>query len=518
MAFDPGPGTNTLSSNGGYEIFILKLDAAGNFVWAKSIGASGHDVGNSIAVDGWGNIAATGHFNSVVDFDPGSGTSFLTAGSNNNAFILRMDSTGNLIWARQFGAGSAKVDGLAVDLDRQGNVYTAGIFGWSGVDFDPGMGTYNFNPWDSDTYLSKLDTAGNFIWAQQITGSFAQAIRGLYVDASGTVFASGQYADSADFDPGTATYMMTASSLLDAYVLKLRQCTITHDTLAKTVCDAYTSPSGNHVWTASGTYGDTLTNVGGCDSILVVQLTVVTAPLQPGPILGDTLICSGSSNLYFIAPIPGAASYTWTLPSSWLGTSLDSSIQITAGTNSGSITVTANNGCGSSMTQSLPVTVVPTPIATFSFNTVLLSAMFTDLSAGGTSWHWDFGDGDTSTLQHPSHVYTAPGTYTVCLVVTNNGCSDTTCQGLTVIAVGTEPTRESDVKIFPNPSTGLFKVETAAPLQGTVVDVHGKVIKEITLESGCNALDLQGCADGLYFLRLCGESLEFQLKLVKAGN
>ncbi|MDD4253969.1 MAG: PKD domain-containing protein [Methanofollis sp.] len=55
-----------------------------------------------------------------------------------------------------------------------------------------------------------------------------------------------------------------------------------------------------------------------------------------------------------------------------------------------------------------------------------LAVHFTDHSTGGpTSWAWDFGDGETSTEQHPAHTYTAPGTYTVSLTVTNSGGSDT---------------------------------------------------------------------------------------------
>ncbi len=55
-----------------------------------------------------------------------------------------------------------------------------------------------------------------------------------------------------------------------------------------------------------------------------------------------------------------------------------------------------------------------------------LTVQFTDTSTGTpTSWHWDFGDGNISTLQNPSHTYTAPGDYTVTLTVTNAYGEDT---------------------------------------------------------------------------------------------
>lgn len=78
------------------------------------------------------------------------------------------------------------------------------------------------------------------------------------------------------------------------------------------------------------------------------------------------------------------------------------------------------------------ITINPLPVADFvSPDTVRcqppLTTNFTDLSTGGaTGWEWDFGDGSTSTLQNPSHIYTNPGVYTVRLIVTSaTGCRDT---------------------------------------------------------------------------------------------
>jgi len=91
------------------------------------------------------------------------------------------------------------------------------------------------------------------------------------------------------------------------------------------------------------------------------------------------------------------------------------------------LTVSNNTGCSSSIT--LSVDVHQTPTADFSFTTPVLNepVFFSDLSlpASGTivAWSWDFGDGNTSALQNPVHVYSLPGTYTVGLNITNvSGC------------------------------------------------------------------------------------------------
>lgn len=90
--------------------------------------------------------------------------------------------------------------------------------------------------------------------------------------------------------------------------------------------------------------------------------------------------------------------------------------------------------CGTDTTcQSITIS-CPAPNAQFSQTSTLLQAQFTNgsTSPGGTSYHWDFGDGGTSTAANPSHVYASAGTYTVCLIVNSTCGADTTCQQLIV--------------------------------------------------------------------------------------
>lgn len=78
----------------------------------------------------------------------------------------------------------------------------------------------------------------------------------------------------------------------------------------------------------------------------------------------------------------------------------------------------------------------------FSYSVNGLAATFVDASRASTplfpitSWNWDFGDGGTSTSQNPSHTYAAAGTYTVCLIISDGSCTDTSCQVLTVPSTG----------------------------------------------------------------------------------
>jgi len=109
---------------------LAKLDAAGNFIWAKSFqGNNGNNQvrNNDLAIDLQGNIYTTGYFQGVADFDPGSGNYYLSATAHVNIYVSKLDATGNFIWATSTGQYfDNRAFGIAVDNDQ--SVYTTGSF------------------------------------------------------------------------------------------------------------------------------------------------------------------------------------------------------------------------------------------------------------------------------------------------------------------------------------------------------------------------------------------------------
>jgi len=156
--FDPGVGVYNLSPKDiEYDIFIQKLDASGNFLWAKSFGSNGADYMSSMQIDESGNIYMTGEAR--------------LCSSDGEFFIQKLDTDGNLLWIKCINDG--KSSGLTVFVDNKGNVYTAGGFGKDTVDFDPGANVFNLilnGGEGSDIFIQKLDTDGNFIWAKSMGG------------------------------------------------------------------------------------------------------------------------------------------------------------------------------------------------------------------------------------------------------------------------------------------------------------------------------------------------------------
>ncbi len=219
--YDPGAGIFNLTSNGLNDIFVLKLDSAGIFAWAKNMGGPFDDNGFAIAVDGGGNVYATGGFQGTVDFDPSFLTFDLTSNGSRDIFVLRMDSAGNLFWAVSMGALSTDF-GLGIAADSERNVYTTGYF-QSNTDFDPGPGVFNLvSGGGQDTFIQKLNATGDFIWARSFSSVDEDGRgRSVFVDSHDNVFVGGVFGDTADFDVGSDTWQLTSQGGTDAYVVKL---------------------------------------------------------------------------------------------------------------------------------------------------------------------------------------------------------------------------------------------------------------------------------------------------------
>ena len=140
--FDPGAGVYNLVSAGANDIFISKLDAYGNFVWAKSMGGISNEGGQSIAVDTLGGVYITGSFENTADFDPGPGVFNMISQNYEDIFISKLDSNGNFVWAKRIGSSVGYDKGSSITTDAIGNIYITGGFDYT-VDFDPGPGVLN---------------------------------------------------------------------------------------------------------------------------------------------------------------------------------------------------------------------------------------------------------------------------------------------------------------------------------------------------------------------------------------
>ena len=154
----------------------------------------------------------------------------------------------------------------------------------------------------------------------------------------------------------------------------------------------------------------------------VLQLYTVL-PVCPPPITGNTLVCPNSFQTYSVAPISNAT-YTWSFPGGWTGSSSTNTIGVIAGSSSGTITVAASSTCGIFPTSTLAVSVHTLPALTISSsNSVVCSGLPATLTtSGGNSYTWTPGALNGPTIQVNPVVNT---TYTV-IATYSNSCSQST--------------------------------------------------------------------------------------------
>ena len=201
--FDPGAGTFNMTSAGASDAFVVKLDTFGNFDWARQFSSPEDEFGHRVTLDNAGHVYAVGTFRNTADFGEPGDPLLVTSTTANTAaiYVAQLDeSTGDTTWAQQIG-GTGAVTAARIVADGAGSLYVAGRFVDS-VGF--GIGTPTLvSAGGQDGFLTKWDTAGNFIWADQIASGAGNVTPGsLRLDAAGNPLMAYAFDGTADFDPG----------------------------------------------------------------------------------------------------------------------------------------------------------------------------------------------------------------------------------------------------------------------------------------------------------------------------
>ena len=175
--------------------------------------------------------------------------------------------------------------------------------------------------------------------------------------------------------------------------------------------------------------------------------------------------------------------------------------------------VTTQDACVYTLT--FPIEMMQGPIASFSTATGAsqTEVIFTNtstFSAGSITQNaWDFGDGNTSNLENPTHDFPGADTYPVTLTVTaDNGCSNTVVGN--VSTVGLEQTTVLPLIMYPNPTSGLCTLELPNGIdQIWIMQNDGKIIKRFDDLMSVDVIDLTNLAPGMYILCTKDQRLNF---------
>lgn len=155
--FDPDTTNYYMTSNGDYDIFIGKLNVAGELQWMKQIGSVDSDSPYAMSIDNQNNVYTTGLFMNSVDFDPGTEVFYLTSFGDYDAYINKLDSEGDFVWAANVG-GSELDRGLSIFNSGANELFVGGLFTGT-ADFDPGNESYYLTAsGEYNSFLLKLNT------------------------------------------------------------------------------------------------------------------------------------------------------------------------------------------------------------------------------------------------------------------------------------------------------------------------------------------------------------------------
>jgi hypothetical protein len=480
--FNPGSSTNNFTATS-YDIFILKLDANGNYVWNYDLGSNPAEQGRAIQCDANGNVYTTGSFGSSLDFNPGAATEFMSATGVADIYLLKLTNAGDFIWSRKIGGisneyalsvaidlnGAAILGGYfastttfnsfpnvaitsaglddafvvkfnsdgshawtrtigstgydqtkAVTTDAQGNVYATGIFQGT-VDLNPDAGVENYTANQEDCFVIKLTPNGGFINASVMGGTGSDYSYGIATDAIGGIYTCGSFTQTADFDPSSQVNSLTSLGGFDVFLSKWGQCVPTSSTDIQSACNQFTWIDGNTYTSNNNTASVQLTSAAGCDSTITLSLII------------NAVNVSVTSNDPTLSANMAGAQYQW---------------------------VNCNNNFQ--------------PIA------------------GATQAS-----------------FTPPSSGSYAVIISSSGCTDTSiCYSINNVGFDQLEDR-SDFTIFPNPSNGYFQISSRQPFKQSsirVINALGVLVFEKEFE-GNELIDFKlNQPAGVYFIELTGDN------------
>jgi len=500
--FDPGIGVYNLISAGGSDIFIIKTDASGSFIWAKSIGGANDDIGYTIAVDVSGNIYSSGWFSGTADFDPDTRIANLTSNGVEDIFISKLDNTGNYDWAINIG-GTLSDQGVDIKTDRSGNVYLTGIFS-SIVDFDSGASTVQLiSNGGYDIFILKLNSTGNLVWVAQQGGINDDDATSLGINLVGDVFLCTSFQNTVDFNPGIGINNIKSIGGNDIAITKFNS-------------------NGNFIWTKStgGLYDEKplAMNLDVSGNIVLTGYFQGTSDFDPSSNISN-LTSAGTDDI-FVLKLDSTGQFAWAKKIGGTGYDYGNAIATDA---LGNIYVT---GFFSNTIS----------FKTSSVNYLLSSAGQLDIciaildSSGNNKWAAGFGssiiEGGRDIVVNAKGEVIVIGGFgetidfnpdSVIFNLTSKGMGDIFYYKMSQKSTSINETHNSnDFAIFPNPTSDFINIQNSKKdkLQVEIYSSIGEIILSKQIQNP-ETLSINTLSAGVYFVIIISEDKSITTKKIQ---
>lgn len=427
----------TVYGGGFHDSYVAKVNTNGSIVWSSYIGGTDYDELYQIKYHPInGHLYLCGYSYSQTGFATANAwqPSVYNYPNSHDAALVKYSTNGSLIWATYFG-GEADDEFYDLEFDSNGDIYltgqvlsdtnisTPGVYqdtlgnaSWA----DPDSWLVRFTEetcptlsltissnsplCENDTLILLIDTGYNYSWSGPNGYSNTTDSDTLY--------------QVSELEEGL--YNCVVSDSVCNYVFQHN--VVIHesysDTLFQNICQGDTFVFDGNPLTTSGIYNNNFTSINSCDSVVYLNLSVVSLPnVSAG---NDTTICIGDTiQLQSV----GANSYNWTPSSGLSDTTISNPLAMPTYTTSYFVTGTDSNSCVNSDT--IVISVNPLPSVTISNDTSVCSGVSVQLSAsGGNTYSWAPSSSlNNSTISNPIASPTNTTMYYVTTIDTN-GCSN----------------------------------------------------------------------------------------------
>lgn len=505
--FNPGSAVNNLTSNGGTDCFILKIDFDGNYLWAISFGGSGDDVATSIAADNSG-IMIVGNFVNTVDFNPGSGTNNSISNGNSDIFYLKLNNNGGYLYHKTIGGPNADTCNKII-YDVFNIPFIVGTFRDT-VDFNPDAGVNSVTTGGGiDGYVMKINpSSGGLIWVKQFESLGVNAyinINDIGTDSLGNIFIGGNFYNSVDIDPGPSVLYMGSVNLSNGtaqnvFLIKL---------------DSSGNYSGYTTLRPSTSCNLASLKIDSNDN--VISTGAFSGNIDFNPSSGVNQINANGTTRTFIWKLTNTFGFGFV--GSYAGNAANWPYNLYLDSNdaiyiSGQFAGNADFDINSPQNGLVSVGSYDAFFAKVNSNTTF---GFAKAVSG-----FDYNIGK-AILVNGTSVFTF-GNYKATVYLnsdsgtqnaTSNGDYDFFIQRFTNTSLETDDFSISNFKLYPNPTSNTLNIQTVSGFKFNIVSLDGKLIKSGISKGKETTIDVSKLASGVYVLEIISEGKQSSQKFIK---
>jgi len=215
--FDPSGGVDNKATAGSYDAFLTKFNADETYAWTKTWGSTDRDTVNDLQLGTDGSIYLAGVYRLTVDFDPSGSVDSRTSVGLDDPFLTKFNADGTYVWTKTWGS-TLNDFSFNLRVNSANNVYIIGSF-QATVDFDPSGATNTIvSAGLEDSYVSKFDANGNYVFTRVWGGSLMDEVLGITIDTGGNYFIGGFFNGTQDLDPTAGTDSRTSTGPYDMFV------------------------------------------------------------------------------------------------------------------------------------------------------------------------------------------------------------------------------------------------------------------------------------------------------------